>query len=683
MRCSPTVDLTGRSLVPVFQFTFSVHSLSLVLRCSNPASPTMQIPQDSPEFLNLLQRSGLLTADQIRRALTELNLPETTSAHECAAAFVAARFITPFQAERIIEGRYRGLTIGRWRVRELLGFGGMGCVYIADALDYPKKVALKVLAGKHAVDNGMLTRLRLEARAGIKLRHPGIIKTLQLESTGAVHFLVMDLVRGISLHELVALQGPQKPGVVCDLGVQIAEALQYAHHEGVIHRDIKPANFLIEPDGRIHVLDFGLAMLEDNVEDEFTLSMVFGHDCLGTPDYISPEQSKDSRSIDPRSDIYSLGATLFVALTGRVPFPEKSNRAKLEARRNRPPRKATDVIPDLPEEVSDILFKAMATNPEDRYASAADMAEALRPFAVREPVKFEFRKLITLRAKQAKAKLDKAERRSSAPRSSITSNPDWLRAVGSEAAFAAPSTPAAISWAGSATGSQLNEQAAGRSQVLREDEPTPIPASLAAKQTKADEEPKQSGQSAAKKPTIQGTDRPARKKAEQQPEAQPVVMTDWKLRCSQIAAPMLLETRSYTIGTSPGSDIRLEGQGIDTLHGTLIWADPWWEYRQESGKRPTWHDGKRIRKSIRLQHDAMLKIGPIVQINLRHKSPRSLRQREPINWKEVSRNVAFAAVILTMLSVTAAAAVALLRPDLLPVSIQEQLLRDSGRTFEP
>ncbi|MGB0742779.1 MAG: hypothetical protein ACPGXX_22100, partial [Planctomycetaceae bacterium] len=81
----------------------------------------MQIPQDSPEFLNLLQRSGLLTADQIRRALTELNLPETTSAHECAAAFVAARFITPFQAERIIEGRYRGLTIGRWRVRELLG----------------------------------------------------------------------------------------------------------------------------------------------------------------------------------------------------------------------------------------------------------------------------------------------------------------------------------------------------------------------------------------------------------------------------------------------------------------------------------------------------------------------------------------------------------------------------------
>ncbi len=639
----------------------------------------MQVPQNSPEFLSLLQKSGLLTSDQIRHALAQLQLPDNISARDCAAAFVAARFITPFQAERIIEGRYRGLVIGSWRIREMLGFGGMGCVYIADAPGASDKVAIKVLAGQHAVDNGMLTRLQLEARAGMKLRHPGIIQTRQLESTGPVHFLVMQLIRGISLHELVALQGPQAPEVVCDFGMQVAEALHYAHLEGVIHRDIKPANFLIEPDGRIYVLDFGLAMLQDNAEDEFTLSMVFGHDCLGTPDYIAPEQSLDSRSIDARADVYSLGATLFVALTGRVPFPQKSTKAKLESRRSQAPRRVTDVNPAIPQEISDVIFRAMARDPDDRYANAREMADALRPFARRKPVSFDFRRLITLRAKQAKEKLEKAERRSSGPRSSITGNADWLRTIGSEAAFVAPSTPAARSWAPAA---EKTARAAKQSaSSLKQDDPTPTPEELS--RVKADAAPVTKNPSTASPMPGPPPKEPAEQNSEKSAPTAPATatevlqQTDWSIVGTDFKGVRPLPVRRYTIGASPSADFRLEGQSVDSQHGVLIWKDPFWEYQHLSEKCGTWYDGQPVTAAVTLQHNGLLQLGETAQLSLRHRNPQQLYPPRRINWSEGLKNLAFVTVLVTMVTVTAAAAVSLLRPDLLPESVQQRLLQNS------
>ncbi len=215
--------------------------------------------------------------------------------------------LTPFQAERLLEGRYRGLVIDRYRIREVLGFGGMGCVFIAEDPESDRKVALKVLSAEHALDAGMLTRMKLEAVAGMRLHHPNIIQTYRMDTTGAVHFLVMELVRGISLHELVALHGAVKWQMVCDIGMQAAEALVAAHQQGIVHRDIKPANFLIEQNGVTRILDFGLALMKDGEDEEFSLSMLFGHDCLGTPDYIAPEQTLDSKNVDGRADIYSLG----------------------------------------------------------------------------------------------------------------------------------------------------------------------------------------------------------------------------------------------------------------------------------------------------------------------------------------------------------------------------------------
>jgi len=387
----------------------------------------MQSPVTAGEFFQLLEKSGLLNIEQIRRVQHALDLAKDEKAQTAATRLIQERILTPFQAERILEGRYRGLVIDGHKIRELLGFGGMGAVYIAESPDHETKVAVKVLSSEHSLDNGMLARLKLEAAAGMRLQHPGIIHTHRLANTGAVHYLVMDLVRGISLHEQVALHGPLPFAAACDVGVQACEALHAAHEAGIIHRDLKPANFLLEADGRVRILDFGLALMKGMADEEFSLSMVFGHDCLGTPDFISPEQSLDSSHVDRRADLYSLGASLYVALTARVPFPDKNNRAKLEAHRTRTPKNVCELRPEIPAGVGAVIQKLMAKDPAQRYQNALEAAAALRPFAERQPVKFDFRELITLRSKLAKARAASAPRKAAAPRSSITHSNDWLR----------------------------------------------------------------------------------------------------------------------------------------------------------------------------------------------------------------------------------------------------------------
>ncbi|MCA9047152.1 MAG: protein kinase [Planctomycetaceae bacterium] len=388
----------------------------------------MDAPTVANEFLELVVKSELLSADQVRRAAEKLEITATVTAESAARRFVRNRLLTPFQAERLLEGRYRGFVIYGYRVREVLGVGGMGCVYIAEDRDKNRKVALKVLSSQHALDAGMLTRMKLEAFAGMHIKHPNVIETYRISSTGAVHYMVMELVRGISLHELVALSGPVKWQMACDMFLQVAEGLHAAHRRGIIHRDIKPANILIDAQGVTKLLDFGLAKIAAKEGEEFSLAMIFGHDCLGTPDYIAPEQAVDSNSVGPTADIYSLGCTFYVALTGRVPFPEKTNAAKIEAQKKKIARPIRDIRPNVPAEVAAIAAKMMAKDPAERYSSAAAVIRELRPFAERREVKFDFRELVTIRAKQAREK-DAARKRGSAvrpPRSSITSAAAWI-----------------------------------------------------------------------------------------------------------------------------------------------------------------------------------------------------------------------------------------------------------------
>lgn len=556
---------------------------------------TMQAPTAAHEFLDLLCKSGLMTTAQITRAVQQAGIHAEMSAQDSARRLTSERLLTPFQAERLLEGRYRGLVIDRYRVREVLGFGGMGCVFIAeDPLEH-KKVALKVLSAEHSVDAGMLTRMKLEAAAGMRLHHPNIVQTCRMDTTGALYFLVMQLIRGISLHELVALQGARSWQSACDIGMQAAEALQAAHDLGIIHRDIKPANFLIEKTGKAFILDFGLALMEGVEDDEFSLSMLFGHDCLGTPDYIAPEQTLDSRRIDARADIYSLGATLFVALTGRLPFPEKLTRDKLEAHRSRIPRTVCEVRPDIPPAVGAIIARMLEKNPDRRFQTAHDVAEALRPHAVRLPVEFDFRELVTMRARQAREKAASSPRKSSATqRSSITSASGWIKTSqhslsDSTNTFGPGDTPAVSRHFVPAATS----------------EPGHPPATTASRSRSA------------------STSLPS----------------GWRIRLHGQKQMQPLTKVRVSIGSDHSSDIVVSGDGVDTVQCWLEFDGTAWQLRQQSMKFPTYLNGHMASHGT-ISHNSVLSFGPKTGVRLI-----SLEQTE-INWHRLQTSVAVAAVLV-------------------------------------
>ena len=521
----------------------------------------MQVPVAAQNFLELLEKSGLLTESQIKKVRDKLGIPDTATARETAKLLVRGRVLTPFQAERLLEGRYRGLVIDGYRIREVLGFGGMGCVFIAEDPKEDRKVAIKVLSSEHALDAGMLARMKLEAIAGMRLNHPNIIRTYRMDTTGAVHYLVMELFRGISLHELVALYGALKWPMVCDIALQAAEALKAAHAQGIVHRDIKPANFLINEEGLTRILDFGLAMMKDVPEEEFSLSMVFGHDCLGTPDYIAPEQSIDSRHVDARADIYSLGATLYVALTAHVPFPEKSNKAKLEAHRSKRPKNVCQLRPEIPAEIGAIIAKMMEKDPAKRYQSADQLADAVRPYAQRKSVQFDFRELVTLRAKQAKAKVEQSGKKSSGQRSSITSASGWLKEGGQHIAegtdsFSRSETPA-----------------------IRQPEPERI----------------------RTEPVRSETQPPSRPMAFKGPAP-----AGWRLQILGTRRQVPLVKSRTSIGSAHGADLLLlRDDGVDAVQCWLEYDGQDWKLHQESKTLPTYVNGK-VEALCTLYHESKI-----------------------------------------------------------------------------
>jgi serine/threonine protein kinase len=255
----------------------------------------------------------------------------------------------------------------------------------------------------------MLTRLKIEARAGKKIEHPAVIRTFEIKTTddvfGEIQYLVMEFVAGVNLEELINLQGPIPWAQAADFARQTAEGLHHAHEVGLVHRDVKPGNLLADRNGAIKILDFGLALLDSRKDadaDEFSLAMIFGHNCLGTADYIAPEQINDSFAIDRRADIYSLGCTLYVALTAKLPYPMSSSSEKLQGHCYRPAPPIGSIAKDVPAGLISVVEKMMAKRAADRYQTMADVAAALAPYAKRQKVEFDFPKILTWRAKLAR-----------------------------------------------------------------------------------------------------------------------------------------------------------------------------------------------------------------------------------------------------------------------------------------
>lgn len=316
--------------------------------------------------------------------------------------------ITKFQADWLMNGEFEEFEIDHYKVLEILGNGGMGWLYVALDPETKKKIALKVISKQQDIE--FLTRFKLEARAGQMLDHPNIVRTYKMGERDDIYYVVMELVEGVNLQEMIYLKKAVPWEASCSFMAQTARALENAHKAGMVHRDIKPANLLITADGTVKILDFGLALIDED-EDEFTLAMISGQDCVGTADFIAPEQTIDSYTVDGRADIYSLGCTFYCALTGVVPFPGESISRKLRAHRNREARPIREWNSEVPEKVAKIVEKAMARRPEDRFQSAADLRKALKPFAKRTPVTFDFREVLAKRVEEAKARVARLQKR--------------------------------------------------------------------------------------------------------------------------------------------------------------------------------------------------------------------------------------------------------------------------------
>jgi Tol biopolymer transport system component len=275
-----------------------------------------------------------------------------------------------------------GQTLSHYRILRPLGAGGMGEVYLAEDLRLGRQVALKVLAHESAGDPDRRARFEREARAVAALNHPGIVTIHSVEEDAGLLFLTMEVVEGTTLSEHIPAGGMGLNDLL-RIGIPLSDAVGTAHQRGITHRDLKPANVMVGADGRVKVLDFGLA--KQQAPDAFqgeTAVLPNAHlteegKILGTVAYMSPEQAQ-GKHVDQRSDIFSLGIVLFEMSTGRKPFTGDSNVSVLSSILKDTPPLVTDVRPDLPREVSRIVKRCLAKDPEERYQTAKDLRNDLK-----------------------------------------------------------------------------------------------------------------------------------------------------------------------------------------------------------------------------------------------------------------------------------------------------------------
>ncbi len=342
----------------------------------------MSLKLTAASFLAGVKQSGLIDAPRFDALLNDLQRSGVDLADSAAIAqsLVARKVLTDWQCEKLLQGRHKGFILGRYRLLSLLGTGEMSAVYLAEHIMMERRCAIKVLPANKVQDTSYLGRFHREARAVASLNHPNIVKAFdvdkQNEGAAEIHFLVMEYVSGKNLGKMVLEKGPLPYIELVDYIRQGADGLHHAHEAGLVHRDIKPENLLIDQTGVVKLLDLGLARFF-NASDEESLTIKHDEKVLGTADFLAPEQAIDSHKVDLRADIYSLGCTLYYALTGHPPFTDGSLVQRLLAHQTRRPPSIKYDRPDIPEDLLAIVEKMMAKKPGDRYQTAADVAETL------------------------------------------------------------------------------------------------------------------------------------------------------------------------------------------------------------------------------------------------------------------------------------------------------------------
>jgi serine/threonine-protein kinase len=269
--------------------------------------------------------------------------------------------------------------LDRYEVGRLLGAGGMAEVFEGRDRLLARRVAIKVLQAQFARDPSFLIRFKREAQAAASLSHPNIVGVYDTGTEDGTHFIVMEYVEGRTLKDVIRAEGPLYPERAAEVCADVCGALIAAHARGLIHRDIKPGNVMLTPEGKVKVMDFGIARATTSETITQTAAVV------GTAQYISPEQAQ-GQTVDYRSDLYSVGCCLFEMLTGTVPFTGATPVAIAYRHVREDPTPPRMLNPDVPAPLEAITLKAMAKLPDNRYQTAAEMHDDLERFRNGQPV---------------------------------------------------------------------------------------------------------------------------------------------------------------------------------------------------------------------------------------------------------------------------------------------------------
>ena len=340
------------------------------------------MPIDINYFISELASLDIVSEQKLKPFTDKKSTYSTGEA--LAKDLIKTGLLTKYQAEQILSGKGKNLRMGKYLIETKLGAGGMGQVFKAQHAGMDRTVAIKVIHTKNRLDTQAIQRFDREVKAAARLIHPNVITVFDADHENGLHYMVMEYCEGKDLAALISQQGTLGLKDAVDYITQAARGLQYAHEQGVIHRDIKPGNLLVNKSKKVKVVDMGLARLQSLNEEEKVPMLTATNAIMGTFDFMSPEQGLSTRQADARSDIYSLGASLYFLLTGKVMYEGETAFAKLIAHREKPVPKLKLTRPDIPDALETIYQKMVAKNVEDRYQTISEIIIDLASLIIAE-----------------------------------------------------------------------------------------------------------------------------------------------------------------------------------------------------------------------------------------------------------------------------------------------------------
>ena len=328
-----------------------------------------QVTVDLQTFAQAVVDLGLADAQELTQLVGRLPADKRTDPTTLARTLIELAKLTKFQAQNLLQGRARGLRFGDYLVLDGIGSGGMGHVYRARHRRMDRVVALKVLAAASLKNAESVARFQREVRAAAKLMHPNIVTAFDAGDQDGVHYLVMEYVDGPDLASLVKKRGPLGEAAALDYVQQAARGFAFAHSKGIVHRDIKPGNLLVASDGAVKILDLGLARLNDHSDEADAQArdeLTQGGQVMGTLDYMAPEQALNTSRADAKSDVYSLGCTLYRIVCGENVYGGTTVVEKILAHREQPIPSIRRLRPEIAPSVDALISRMVAKRPADR-----------------------------------------------------------------------------------------------------------------------------------------------------------------------------------------------------------------------------------------------------------------------------------------------------------------------------